>query len=132
DGPPQGWRRFRLVLPGHGPLATGAERTSSQMVRPSRRVDGEEPATGCTPLLPHRSRGLVGSEREERLTPEAPSAQSTNPLKCPSVQSARGLGGPLIYGKAAVGIRLAKASPARRSVCAPATGERKAGSGMLA
>src|SRR5262249_44621870 len=55
----------RLVLSGHGPLATGRQGTGSQMVRPGRPRDGEKPAMERrtprrTSPVPRRSRRVVG------------------------------------------------------------------------
>jgi tetratricopeptide (TPR) repeat protein len=70
---PQRRRQLRLVLAGHGPLASWQERTSAQRLRAGRSVDGKEQAAALrTYPVPGRSRRTAGNAeaaKESRCSP---------------------------------------------------------------
>src|SRR5205823_3063514 len=84
EGDGTGWRRgqSRLVLPGHGPLATGRPSPGPEMVRTGPAVDGEEPAAGrVAPALPCRSGSSPGAEEVTAIGLKKPGGRCVSAAK---------------------------------------------------
>src|SRR5205085_356746 len=85
DGPRQGRRRPRVVLPGHGPRAARPQGRGPRVVRPGRGVEGEAPAAGrrAGPSA-GRGRGGPGAGEAETVTAGQPGPSAgPNPPQCP-------------------------------------------------